>query len=215
MKKYEVLSRIRKERIVAVIRSENLEQARKGVRALIEGGVRVIEFTFSGRHGNTILEALCAEFADSGVLFGAGTILEGASARIAILAGAEFLVTPVVNEDVMKMGNLYGVPVICGVQTPTEATMALTYGADVVKLFPASGHSPRVIKDWKGPLPNLEIMPTGGIGLDNARSWLEGGAFALGIGGNLVGGIKTGDYDSVRDNAKKYVAIIKEFDSHE
>ena len=125
------------------------------------------------------------------------------------MSGAKFLVTPTLNAEVIKTGNRYGVPVFCGVATATEALTALELGVDVVKAFPAGQFNPSVIKDWKGPLPNLEVMPTGGIGIENVAEWLKAGAFACGVGGAILEGYKEGDFAKVTATAKRFKAAVE------
>ena len=208
LKKYAVLERVHQEKIVGIVRVENEEAAENTMAALCEGGIGVAELTFTVRYAHTILEGLTKKYGDK-MLLGAGTVLDEATARIAILSGAQFLVTPSLNTDVIRLANRYGIPCFSGVSTPTELQTALEYGVDVVKLFPASCFKPSVIKDWKGPFPNAEIMPTGGVSLGNISEWLSVGAFACGVGGELVAGAKTGDYASVTAKAREFRALVK------
>lgn len=209
MKKYEVLKRIKEEKIVGIIRVDNVEKAEKTLDALYEGGLGVVELTFTIPYAHVILAELTKKYAGKMVI-GAGTILDEATARIAILSGAEFLVTPTVNVDVIRLANRYGIPCLAGVNTPTELVAALECGVDVVKLFPASNFKPGIIKDLKAPFPNAEIMPTGGISLANIGEWIAAGAYACGVGGELVAGAKTGDYASVVKNAKTFKELVAE-----
>ena len=209
MKKYEVLAQIKQEKIVGIIRVDSQEKAEKTLDALYEGGLRTVELTFTIPYAHTILSALTKKYAGKMVI-GAGTILDEATARIAILSGAEFLVTPTVNVDVIKLANRYGIPCLSGISTPTELVTALEHGVDVAKLFPASNFKPGIIKDLKAPFPNAEIMPTGGVSLANIGEWIAAGAYACGVGGELVAGVKTGDYDSVTRTAKAFKELVAE-----
>ena len=209
MKKYDVLKQIKEEKIVGIIRVDSVEKAEKTLDALYEGGLKVVELTFTIPYAHTILAALTQKYAGKMVI-GAGTILDEATARIAILSGAEFLVTPTVNVEVIKLANRYGIPCLSGINTPTELVAALENGVDVVKLFPASNFKPGIIKDLKAPFPNAEIMPTGGVSLANIKEWIVAGAYACGVGGELVAGAKTGDYDSIINTAKAFKELVAE-----
>ena len=207
LKKYAVLQKMQEEKIVGIIRVDSVEKAEKTLAALYEGGLSVVELTFTIPYAHTILESLTKTYRGK-MIIGAGTVLDEATARLAILSGAEFLVTPTVNVDVIRLANRYGIPCMTGVNTPTELVTALENGVDVVKLFPAGNFKPSVIKDLKAPFPNAEIMPTGGISLANIKSWLDAGAYACGVGGELVAGAKTGDYASVTATAKEFKEIV-------
>ncbi len=207
LNKYQVLNTIGKEKIMAVVRLDEEEKAINIVRALILGGIKVIEFPFTC-YTHTILERITKEFKGQAT-FGAGTVLDTETARLAILSGAQFLVTPTLNVDVVKLCNRYSVPCLTGVYTPTEALLAVENGVDVVKLFPATEFKPSFIKDLKGPFPNMEIMPMGGITLRNAKEWIDGGAFAVGVGKELTKDIKGNDFKSVTETAQKFINLIK------
>ena len=208
MKKYEVLQKVKEQKIVGIIRANDQAQAERIMDALHEGGISVVELAFTTDHAHTILEALTQRYAGRATI-GAGTILDEASARIAILSGADFLVTPTVNVDVIKMANRYGIPCFSGINTPTELVLALENGVDVVKLFPAGNFDPSIIKALKTPFPNAEIMPVGGISLANIKDWMKAGAFACGVGGELVAGAKTGDYQLITETAKAFLELVK------
>ena len=207
IKKYEILKKIYEEKIVGIVRVDSVEKAEKTMDALYRGGLSVVELTFTIPYAHTILEALTKKYRGSMVI-GAGTVLDEATARLAILSGAEFLVTPTVNPDVVRLANRYGSPCLSGVNTPTELVAALECGVDVAKLFPASNFKPSVIKDLRAPFPNAEIMPTGGISRANIKEWLDAGAFACGVGGELVAGAKTGDYDAITATAVAFREIV-------
>lgn len=208
MKKYEVLKRIEEEKIVAILRMADGETAEKCFEALYKGGVTCAELPFTAPYAHTIFEAITRKFGDK-MLIGAGTILDEATARIAILSGAKFLVSPSVNADVIRTGNRYGVPTLCGAATITEALAAIEAGADVVKVFPAGQFTPSVIKDWKGPVPNMEVIPMGGITLENIGAWLKAGVFACGVGGALFDGAKEGDFAKVTATAKAFKNAVE------
>lgn len=207
LKKYEILKKIEQEKIVAIVRVDEADKATKCFDALYKGGINVVEMTFTIPYAHTLLESLSKKFKGE-ITVGAGTVLDSETARLAIMSGAEFIVSPSFNENVAKLCNRYSVPYFCGINTPTEAITAMEAGVDVVKLFPANNFKPSIIKDLKGPFPNIEVMPTGGVNLQTIKDWLKAGAFACGVGGDLVNGYKTGDYDSVTASAKKFLEEI-------
>lgn len=205
IKKYEVLSNVQKSGIVAVVRGSSADDAHKTSVACIKGGVKAIEVAFTAPHADKTIEKLSEEYADDdSVIIGAGTVLEPESARLALMAGAEFVVSPSFNQEVAKMCNLYGVSYIAGCFSPREAQLAMEYGVEVVKIFPAGLTGVMTISEFKGPFPQMEIMPSGGVSLDNLADWFKAGAFVVGVGGQLVGPAKTGDYAQVTENAKKF-----------
>lgn len=209
LKKYEVLKKIEKEKIVAIVRVDSEDKAVKCFDALYEGGIKVVEMTFTIPYAHSILESLSKKYGKV-MTVGAGTVLDSETARIAMLSGAEFIVSPSLDKGVAEICNRYSVPYFCGIATPKEAVNALELGVDVIKLFPATDFNPSIIKDLKAPLPNLEIMPTGGIGLINIKAWKEAGAFSFGIGGELTKGVKTGDFVLVKETAKKFAEVVKQ-----
>ena len=146
-------------------------------------------------------------------VIGAGTVLDATSARLAIMAGAGYIVSPTFDAAIAKLCNLYQIPYLPGCSTMTEMQRAIEAGSDIVKLFPASVAGPSMIKAVKAPFPQLNIMPTGGVSLDNLDQWFAAGAVCVGAGGNLVGPGATGDYDRVTENAKKYIKRLNEIRS--
>ena len=209
MKKYEVLKKIERERMIAIIRVSSEEEAERALDALVEGGLHCVELTFTTPYAHSILEKLTKRFEGSGLMLGAGSVLDAETARIAILSGACYLVTPTFSAETVRLANRYGVPVFSGVCTPTEALSALESGVEAVKLFPASSYAPKVVKDWKAPLPNLEIIPTGGVDVHNIADWLKAGAFACGVGGSLFAGLKEGNYRKITERAEAFVDVIR------
>ncbi len=209
MKKYEITQRIEKEKIISIVRSDDEEGILGAVGALLDGGLSCVEVPLTVPFPHTVLEKIARKYANSSLLLGAGTVLDSESARIAILSGAKYLVTPTLNREVMTLANRYGVPVCCGIATATEALTAAEAGAEWMKLFPASQYSPSIIKDIKAPLPHLQLVPTGGIGVDNIRDWLQAGAVACGVGGSLLKGIGEKNYAQITKNAKEFLARIK------
>ncbi|MCT3153069.1 bifunctional 4-hydroxy-2-oxoglutarate aldolase/2-dehydro-3-deoxy-phosphogluconate aldolase [Lacticaseibacillus rhamnosus] len=209
MQKYDYLNRLINTGCVAVVRGDDADEAVKTVDAVIAGGVTGIELTFTVPHADKALDELSEKYGDrEDVLIGAGTVLDPATARLAIIAGAKFIVSPSFNADVAKTCNLYSIPYTPGCFTPTEIQTALEAGVDLVKVFPGSVAGPAMVKALHGPFPQLAIMPTGGVSLDNLETWFDAGVTLVGAGSNLTAAAKTGDYAGVTATAKKYRAKL-------
>ncbi len=209
MNKVKVLQILADCGLVPVVRGKSVEEAVKISDACIKGGCKSIELTFTVPKADKAIEQLCEKYAGQDVLIGAGSVLDPETARAALLAGAAFIVSPCFNEDVAKLCNRYRVPYVPGCETITEVVKALEFGADVIKIFPADLFGPKVIKDIKGPLPQAELMPTGGVDADNVGEWIKAGASLVGAGSSLTKGAKTGNYDEITETAKKFIANIK------
>ena len=209
MKKYDVYQTIKKQGVVVVIRGNDLQEAIKTVEACYKGGIKVIEVTFTVPRADELIKILVQKYAGSDMLVGAGTVLDPETARIAMLAGAQFIVSPSLNVDTIKMCNRYGVPVMSGVMTPTEAQTAMEYGVDILKLFPGDIAKPAGLKALKGPFPNANIMPTGGVSQDNVEEWFKVGAYAVGAGSFLTKDAKTGDFDKVEKTCRAFVEKVQ------
>ena len=205
MRKYEVLKRIEDVGIVAVIRAENSEKAKKISLACMEGGIDSIEITFTVPGADDVIKNLTKEFGNK-LLVGAGTVLDSETARIAILAGAKYIVSPAFDIETAKLCNRYQVPYMPGCMTITEMITAMEAGADVIKVFPGSSFGPSFIKAVKGPLPQAVLMPTGGVSIDNVDQWIKNGCIAVGVGGNLT----KGSSEDMTNAAKEFVEKIKE-----
>ncbi len=212
MKKIKVLQNITSLGVVAVIRGEDAESAYQMSKACIEGGLNNIEVTFTTPDADEVIKRLIKEYGGQAVI-GAGTVLDPITARIAILAGAEFVVSPSFDEETGKLCNLYSIPYMPGCMTLNEMKEALKLGVDVLKLFPGNNFNPGFIKAVKGPMPHVNIMPTGGVDLDNMEQWVRSGCVAVGIGGNLTAPAKEGRYDLIAELAAKYVAKFREIRS--
>ncbi|WP_165069553.1 bifunctional 4-hydroxy-2-oxoglutarate aldolase/2-dehydro-3-deoxy-phosphogluconate aldolase [Paludisphaera rhizosphaerae] len=212
MSREKTLKRILDGGIVAVVRAESGEALVKVVEALAEGGVTAAEITFTVPDALDVIRDARRALGDS-VALGAGTVLDPETARAAILAGAEYLVSPTVNLDVIRLARRYDKAVMPGAFTPTEILTAWEAGADVVKVFPAEIGGPPFLKAVRGPLPQIKLMPTGGVDLNTAAAFLKAGACCLGVGGSLVEpkAVAAGDFARIRDLASKYVAIVREF----
>ncbi|MYV17542.1 bifunctional 2-keto-4-hydroxyglutarate aldolase/2-keto-3-deoxy-6-phosphogluconate aldolase [Furfurilactobacillus milii] len=209
MKREKLLKKLTEVGVVSVVRAETAEKAVKIADAVIAGGVRGIELTYTVPHADTVIGKLVEKHGVD-ALIGAGTVLDAASARLAIIAGAQFIVSPTFDTDVAKMCNLYQIPYVPGIFTPTEAQTALQYGSEVVKLFPGALATPMAISEFKGPFPYLNVMPSGGVNTDNLKDWIKAGAVVVGAGGGLVGPAKNDDYDAVTANAEAYMHAYTE-----
>ena len=209
MEKYRIYETIEKLGVVAVIRGDSLDTAVKTVDACYKGGIKIIEVTFTVPGADSLIKSLSEKYKGSDMVIGAGTVLDPETARIAILAGAKFVVSPSLNIETIKMCNRYGIPVMTGVMTPTEAQTAMEYGVDVLKLFPGDIAKPAGLKALKGPFPHANIMPTGGVSAENVEEWFKAGAFAVGAGSFLTKDAKTGDYDKVTAVCKAFVDKVQ------
>jgi 2-dehydro-3-deoxyphosphogluconate aldolase/(4S)-4-hydroxy-2-oxoglutarate aldolase len=205
-----VIARIKESGLVAIVRAENGEQALKITEACIAGGVAAIEITFTVPGAHEIIKELASRYRSGEIILGAGTVLDPETARIAILAGAQYIISPYLNGETVKLCNRYQVACMPGAMTIKEVAESIEAGAEVVKIFPGELFGPAIIKAIKGPLPYAQLMPTGGVSLENVGEWLKAGAVAVGVGGNLVAGAKTGDYESITRTAGEFLRKIKE-----
>jgi 2-dehydro-3-deoxyphosphogluconate aldolase/(4S)-4-hydroxy-2-oxoglutarate aldolase len=204
------VDRTLKSGIVAVIRSKDGEVLGDVAEALFAGGVDVLEITFTVPSAHQVLERVAGRMSGRAVV-GAGTVLDAETARIAILSGAEYVVTPVVSLPVIELCRRYGKAVFCGAFTPTEVLTAWQAGADIVKVFPAEIGGPAHLKALRGPLPQVRLMPTGGVTLDTAADFLRAGACALGVGGSLLDerAIQARDFDRITTLARQFTEIVQ------
>lgn len=216
MKKLKLIQQIHDAGVVAVLRGNSPEEVVRMAEKAIEGGIKVIEITMTVPFATEAITALSKAYsskepgADNYAIIGAGTVLDAETARLTILAGAEFVVAPSFNRETIQLCNRYRVPVMPGAVTVHDIVASLELGVDVVKLFPGNLYSPSVIPSLRGPLPQANIMPTGGVNLDNLGEWIESGAFAVGIGSDLTKeAVKTGNYDSIAEKARAYVQAFK------
>ncbi|WP_429864073.1 bifunctional 4-hydroxy-2-oxoglutarate aldolase/2-dehydro-3-deoxy-phosphogluconate aldolase [Enterococcus faecalis] len=211
MKKVEVLKRLENAGVIAVLRADSKEEALKISHAVVEGGMIGLELTFTVPQADEVIRSLVETYHDEkDIVIGAGTVLDAVTARLAIMAGAEFIVSPSFNRETAEICNLYQIPYLPGCMTITEMQTALKSGVDIVKLFPGSTYGPSIISAFQAPLPYLNIMPTGGVSLDNMASWFEAGVTAVGVGGNLLAHAKTGEFGKVTALAKQYMAKFRE-----
>ncbi|MCE9526377.1 MAG: bifunctional 4-hydroxy-2-oxoglutarate aldolase/2-dehydro-3-deoxy-phosphogluconate aldolase [Planctomycetales bacterium] len=206
------LQRVLDHKIVAVIRADNGDLLVDVAESLLAGGVEVMEVTFTVPRAIRVLEKV-ADRIGSRILLGAGTVLDTETCRAALLAGAEFIVSPAVNVEVIELCKRYSKPVMPGALTPTEVITAWQAGADIVKIFPSEITGPKYLKALHGPLPHVRLMPTGGVNLETAAEFLRCGACALGIGSSLVDPkvVAAGDLKKIESLARQYVQIVKDF----
>src|ERR1700683_2849323 len=207
--KLATLNRIVASGLVAVIRAENGKQAAHIAEACAAGGVAALEITYTVPGATAVIEHLAKEFAGR-ILVGAGTVLDPETARIAISAGAQFVVSPALNPETARLCNRYSIPYMPGAATIREVLEAMQCGADIVKVFPGEILGPAFVKAVSGPLPQASLMPTGGVTLANVGEWIKAGSVAVGVGSNLTAGAKTGDFSSITDLARQFVKKINE-----
>lgn len=210
MKKEQIIQKIKDCGLVAVVRASSAEEGIRIAEACAEGGVAAIELTFTVPSAHKIIDELSTRFTGSNIMIGAGTVLDPETARIAILSGAQYVVSPMLNLDVITLCNRYRVPVMPGCMSIKEVVTALEAGVDVIKVFPGELFGPAIIKSIKGPLPQAELMPTGGVSINNVHEWIAAGAVAVGAGSSLTAGAKTGDYALITKTAKEFIAKINE-----
>jgi 2-dehydro-3-deoxyphosphogluconate aldolase/(4S)-4-hydroxy-2-oxoglutarate aldolase len=208
----ETISRMRESGVVAVLRGVDATVVEAVGDALRAGGVTAMEVTMGSDDSLDAIEALSAHFEGEDVVVGAGTVLDSETARQAHLAGASFVVSPTFDEGVVETCNRYGIPVAPGVATPTEALSAYEAGADLCKVFPASTYGPGHLSSIRGPLPQIPLMPTGGVGPDNAAAYVEAGAEIVGAGGSLLPDdvLEREDWDEVQARAAELVGVVED-----
>jgi 2-dehydro-3-deoxyphosphogluconate aldolase/(4S)-4-hydroxy-2-oxoglutarate aldolase len=196
--------------VVAIIRMQDPAAVRGVVDALAEGGVRAVEVTMTVPRAIELIAEI-APTLPKGFLFGAGTVLDGDTVKRAVEAGARFIVSPVFRRDVIEAAHKEGVPVMPGCFTATEILNAWDAGADIVKVFPATSVGPSYVKDIRGPLPQVKLMPTGGVSIDNVGEWLKAGAVAVGVGSALLDGnaIAAKQFGPITENARRIVANVR------
>lgn len=210
IRKIEILKNITDVGVVAVVRGDNAEMAEKTAEACIKGGISPIEMTFTVPGADKVISNLKSKFSFEELVVGAGTVLDSETARIAILAGAQFIVSPAFSLETAKLCNRYEIPYIPGCMTVKEIITAMEAGSDVIKVFPGAAFGPSIIKDFKAPIPQASFMPSGGVSLDNVGEWIKNGCVAVSTGGSLTAGAKTGDYNKVTETAKLFVEKVKD-----
>lgn len=211
MKKSEVIMELKKQGVVAVIRGNSLEEGVNISKACIQGGLKAIEMAYTNANASEIIRSLTELYKhDSKVCIGAGTVLDSETARMAILAGAKYIVSPSFNHETAIMCNRYGVAYIPGCMTITEIVTAMEAGSEVIKLFPGSAFGPSYVGAIKSPLPQVSLMVTGGVKVDNLKEWFDAGVDAVGVGGELNKLGEQGKFDEITRIASEYVNKAKE-----
>lgn len=212
MEKTQVLAQLRSVGLVPVLRADSVDNALALAEAIAAGGVNILEVTMTVPGAIDVMRRLTRDFPE--VLVGAGTVLDPETARMCILEGAQFIVSPALNLKTIDLCHLYSIAVLPGALTPTEIVTAWQAGADVIKVFPASAMGgASYLKSLKAPLPHIELIPTGGVSLFNAEEFLKAGAFALGVGADLVDAraMAEGRPHNITENARSYLSIVKRF----
>ena len=212
MDRAEIIKQIEEIGIVPVVRAASADEAMRAIDAIMAGGINVLEITMTVPGAVKVIEEVVTRYG-SDVLVGAGTVLDPETARACILAGSQFVVSPALNLETIAMCRRYGVPICPGALTPTEVITAWTAGGDFVKIFPCgSMGGASYLKNLKGPLPQVKMIPTGGVSLKTAADFIKAGASALGVGTDLVDvkAIREGNAHIVTERAKQFVEIVKE-----
>ena len=196
--------------VVAVVRAPKEELLVEVAEALLAGGVEIVEITLTVPHAVRVIERVADRLGDR-ILLGAGTVLEESTAQAALSAGAQFIVSPVLRLDVIRLCGRYGKLVMPGALTPSEVLTAWEAGADIVKVFPSDVTGPGYLKALHGPLPDVRLMPTGGVNLETAADFLKAGACALGLGSSLVepAAVASGDLGRIESLARQYIELVR------
>lgn len=211
MSKSQTILELKNQGLVAVVRGESLKEGVETSKACIKGGLKAIEVAYTNSNASEIIKELTELYhEDKEVLIGAGTVLDESTARLAILAGAKYIVSPSFNEETAVLCNRYGIPYIPGCMTINEIVKAMELGSEVIKLFPGSCFGQDYIKAIKAPLPHVSIMVTGGVNLDNISNWFKAGIDAIGVGGELNKLGSKGDFERIEAIASEYVRKVKE-----
>lgn len=208
LKKYKILNQLHENYLVAVVRGNDEDETKKIVDEIIKGGFKNIEITFTVPNAEEVINQVHKQYGDD-IVLGAGTVLDAATAQIAINKGAQYIVSPHLDTNISKLCNVYSVPYLPGCSSATEIIVALRYGSDLIKLFPGGQLGAGFIKDIKGPVPNVELMPSGGVNLDNVSDWIEKGSFAVGIGGDLTKEFTGNNFEVISEKAQKYVEAVR------
>jgi 2-dehydro-3-deoxyphosphogluconate aldolase/(4S)-4-hydroxy-2-oxoglutarate aldolase len=209
MKRLEIIKKISDYGIVAVIRATSKEDGVKIVEAVKKGGIKALEITMTVPGAVDIIKDLSEIYKNEDVIIGAGTVLDPETARACILAGAKYIVSPSLNPETVKLCNRYRIAVMPGIMTVKEAVEALELGVEILKVFPGNAFGPSIISSFKGPLPQANFMPTGGVSLVNVKDWFKAGAVAVGTGSDLTKGAKDGNYELVTETAAKFVEAVR------
>ena len=210
IERLETLQWIKETGLVAVIRGIPADKVPALISSLYDGGVRVMEITMDSEDALDLIKSESKKYKGKAAV-GAGTVLDAGAGLLAVQAGASFLFAPALDKETIEVANRYGRVVIPGVFTPTEALQAVTWGADIVKFFPADAVGSKFIKGFKGPLNHISIMPTGGVSIDNVEEFIKAGAIAVGAGGSLFKNewVEDNKWDAITDHAKNFVTTIQ------
>ncbi|HOB16403.1 MAG TPA: bifunctional 2-keto-4-hydroxyglutarate aldolase/2-keto-3-deoxy-6-phosphogluconate aldolase [Defluviitoga sp.] len=210
MEKLKVMQRIVGTGIISVVRANSPEKAIKIANAVKKGGIDAIEITMTVPGAIEVIKELKKSYPNGEILIGAGTVLDSESARAAMLAGAEFFVSPYFNSEMVKLCNRYQKVTMMGAMSIKEIIEVMESGSDFVKLFPGSAFGPSMVKSILGPLPYAPIIPTGGVNLENVAEWIKAGCLAVGVGAELTKGAREANYEEVEETARKFVVAIRE-----
>lgn len=204
------MERIEQTGVVAIVRTDDYRHAPAIANALLEGGIEAVEFTYTNPAAGEAVRSTKSAIGDA-MLVGAGTVLDPETARAAILQGADFIVTPTLQLDTIRLCLRYSVTTVIGAFTPTEILTAWEAGATIVKVFPASVGGPGYLKDVRGPLPHVKLIPTGGVSAENAAEFIRAGAVAVAVGGNLVSADIVGneDWSALTSRAREIVDVVR------
>lgn len=209
MMKFNILKRILENPVVAIVRTSNTADAIRMAEACLEGGVTALEVSLTTPGGLSVIRELVVKHG-SQALIGAGTVLDSETARIAILEGSQFILSPSFDPSVIMTCSRYQVISMPGVATATEVVSAMEAGADIIKVFPGDAYGPDYFSALRAPLPQAPLMPSGGVSLENIQGWFDSGAVAVGVGGSLTKPGLHGDFEQVRKNAEAFIAAAKQ-----
>lgn len=204
-----VLNKIIDSGLIAIIRADVSDHAARIAEACARGGVAALEVTFTVPGAAKVIEALSKDYKEQMVI-GAGTVLDPETARIAILAGAQFVVSAALNVDTARLCNRYQIPYMPGTGTVKEIIEAMETGAEIIKIFPSEGLGPDFVKAVRSPLPHAQLMPTGGVSLDNVTDWINAGCVAVGVSGHLTGYKTASDSKAITEKAKQFLTKIRQ-----
>jgi 2-dehydro-3-deoxyphosphogluconate aldolase/(4S)-4-hydroxy-2-oxoglutarate aldolase len=209
MLKVEVLHQICDSGLIAVVRAPAADEAVRIADACAAGGAEVLEITFTVPGAANAIHQLCDRKDSGRFVVGAGTVLDPETARIAILSGAKFIVSPALNTETAKLCNRYQIPYLPGAATVREVIEAMECGADIIKVFPGDTTGPAFVKAVKAALPQASLVPTGGVSIENVRTWITAGCVAVGAGGNLTRSAADGDFNTITELTKRFIEEIR------
>lgn len=209
MMKHEVLGRICDSGLIAVIRAQNPDEAIRIAEACRSGGAAAIEITYTVPNATEVISQLSQRREFSECVVGAGTVLDSVTARLAILAGAKFIVAPALNDETAKLCNRYQISYMPGAGTVQEVIEGMECGAEIIKVFPGETLGPAFVKAVRAALPQAAMIPTGGVTIDNVKDWISAGCVAVGVGSNLTRSAASGDFQTITDLAKRFIGEVR------